>query len=455
MSPGQFPHPNGMSTFWTEGDGDIDNIRSTDHLPSENAIVIIGGGYSAASLLTHILDSYPKHPSVVVIEARQLCSGATGRNGGHLKPDLYASPSRIGEVFGSTAAEELVEFEANNVRAVKNFVEKEKIQCEMVLTRATDVVFTEKQVEAATKGIQSLRDAGVRALDDVWYTSGTEAAMVSGVKDAKGCFTYTAGHIWPYKLVHHMFRRALERGVNIQTNTRVEHLSTAADADGWWKISTNRGVLKAKKIVIATNAYTQALLPEYKDRIIPYRAVSCHITTPKPAPLLTNTYSLKFSEWDFDYLIPRKDGSIIVGGARSAYFADKDQWYGNVDDSTLIDGVRKYFDGYMQRHFRGWEQSDASVKEIWTGIMGYSCDKVPRLGPIPGKEGLFVMGGWTGHGMPQIFLAAKGMADMVVGGVSYQETGLPRIFEETEIRLKNGPNKVLDSWRTSTGRSRL
>ena len=87
--------------------------------------------------------------------------------------------------------------------------------------------------------------------------------------------------------------------------------------------------------------------------------------------------------------------------------------------------------------------------------MGYSCDKVPRLGPIPNKEGLFVMGGWTGHGMPQIFLAAKAMADMVIGGVSYQKTGLPRIFEETESRLKNGPNKVLDSWCASTSRSRL
>ena len=164
-----------------------------------------------------------------------------------------------------------------------------------------------------------------------------------------------------------MFRRALQQGVNIQTNTRVDRLSTAADADGWWRLFTARGTIKARKVVIATNAYTQALLPEYKDRIIPYRAVTCHITTPKPAPLLTNTYSLRFSDWDFDYLIPRKDGSIIVGGARSAYFAEKDQWYGNVDDSTLIDGVQKYFDGYMQRHFRGWEQSDASVEEIWTG----------------------------------------------------------------------------------------
>lgn len=78
--------------------------------------------------------------------------------------------------------------------------------------------------------------------------------------------------------------------------------------------------------------------------------------------------------------------------------------------------------------------------------MGYSSDRLPRLGPVPGKKGLFIMGGWTGHGMPQIFLASKGMAKMVVNGVPYSETGLPRIFEESEERLMSVQNKVLDSW---------
>lgn len=48
--------------------------------------------------------------------------------------------------------------------------------------------------------------------------------------------------------------------------------------------------------------------------------------------------------------------------------------------------------------------------------------------------------------MPQIFLASKGMAKMVVNGVPYSETGLPRLFEESEERLMSVQNKVLDSW---------
>lgn len=87
--------------------------------------------------------------------------------------------------------------------------------------------------------------------------------------------------------------------------------------------------------------------------------------------------------------------------------------------------------------------------------MGYSRDKLPRLGPVPGRNGVFIMGGWTGHGMPQIFLAAKGMASMVVEDVPYYQTGLPRVFEETADRLKNAPNKVLESWYQATRGPRL
>lgn len=68
---------------------------------------------------------------------------------------------------------------------------------------------------------------------------------------------------------------------------------------------------------------------------------------------------------------------------------------------------------------------------------------------------MFIMAGWTGHGMPQIFLAAKGMADMVVKDVPYSGTGLPRVFEETADRLQNAPNKVLESWYQATQVPRL
>lgn len=169
-----------------------------------------------------------------------------------------------------------------------------------------------------------------------------------------------------------MFVQALRHGgLNLQTHTRATSISSTADSQGKWLIQTDRGVVLAGRVVMASNSYTAAILPEYRDQIIPYRGVSCHVVARDPAPLLVNTYALNFKDWDFDYLIPRIDGTIVVGGARSAYFRDKDQWYGNTDDSEVMPQVRKYFDGYMQRHFRGWENSGAEVKEIWTGSKLY------------------------------------------------------------------------------------
>lgn len=164
-----------------------------------------------------------------------------------------------------------------------------------------------------------------------------------------------------------MFAKAVEKGVNLQTETLVLKISDQADSAGYWSIHTARGIVKAKKVIITTNAYTAAILPEYQNKIIPYRAICCRIECPGQAPHLNNSYALRLQDWDFDYLIPRPDGSIIVGGARGAYLQHKEDWYGKTDDSKLIDRAKDYFDGYMQRHFLGWENSGAFVSHIWTG----------------------------------------------------------------------------------------
>lgn len=75
-------------------------------------------------------------------------------------------------------------------------------------------------------------------------------------------------------------------------------------------------------------------------------------------------------------------------------------------------------------------------------VMGYSSDRLPRVGAIPKRPGMFIMAGFTGHGMPQIFLCAKGIAAMVKRDVPFAETGIPRLFQESEARLKDSRNQV-------------
>jgi hypothetical protein len=76
---------------------------------------------------------------------------------------------------------------------------------------------------------------------------------------------------------------------------------------------------------------------------------------------------LRHNDWEYDYLISREDGSIVVGGAKRDFYRDLNTWFDNSDDSTLIESAKGYFDGYMQRTFKGWDGSLASVDKIWTG----------------------------------------------------------------------------------------
>jgi hypothetical protein len=83
---------------------------------------------------------------------------------------------------------------------------------------------------------------------------------------------------------------------------------------------------------------------------------------------MTNTMSIRYGPQLYDYLIPRADGSIVVGGAKQTFwFQDPKEWYGVTDDSTLIEPAKNYFDGLMQRHFKGWEDSGATTDKVWTG----------------------------------------------------------------------------------------
>jgi glycine/D-amino acid oxidase-like deaminating enzyme len=171
-------------------------------------------------------------------------------------------------------------------------------------------------------------------------------------------------------MVMHLLNLVVSKGVNLQTHTPVTQISEIRDSDGYYTIKTQeRGSMKAKKIVFATNAYTAGIVPQFTNKIVPVRGICSRIVAPKETtPLLTTSSSVRYGHMLYDYLIPRADGSIVVGGAKQDFWDSlPHEWYGNVDDSKLIEPAKNYFDGYMQRTYKGWENSGAKVDKVWTG----------------------------------------------------------------------------------------
>jgi len=84
-SPGPFPTGHSTTSFWRSSTKPIDKHRSTESLPSTANVVIIGAGYAGSAIARHLIEESERHnrpiPSIVILEAREACSGATGRNG--------------------------------------------------------------------------------------------------------------------------------------------------------------------------------------------------------------------------------------------------------------------------------------------------------------------------------------------------------------------------------------
>ncbi|KAK6851085.1 FAD/NAD(P)-binding protein [Apiospora arundinis] len=82
------------------------------------------------------------------------------------------------------------------------------------------------------------------------------------------------------------------------------------------------------------------------------------------------------------------------------------------------------------------DKQDLNATHEWSGIMGYSRDANPWVGPVPaaagGGDGLWLCAGYTGHGMPNAALCAKAVAEMMTG---LDEVDLPPEYELTEERL--------------------
>jgi hypothetical protein len=82
-------------------------------------------------------------------------------------------------------------------------------------------------------------------------------------------------------------------------------------------------------------------------------------------------------------------------------------------------------------------------------VMGYSTDSMPHVGQVPGRSNQFLVAGFTGHGMPQVFLSSKAVVDMMMDQVEFKGTAVPLIYETSQKRLDNMHNAILEGWKDS------
>lgn len=417
---------------------DISDIQSSTLLDSADVVIIGSGitGCSTARQLLHDNDSL----RVVMLDARAICSGATGRNGGHVKAVPEVSYADLEPVIGKERAQEVVRFTLANVEALFDVAKSlsAKLQQYSEIRRVNSLnVFTDDAGFARANSMVERFDHDNPTLAGrMRIVDKDKMADMYGIAHASGGAVARAGAVWPYRLITGMLADLLDKNksrFHVEAHTPVE----AIEHRGIYRIQTSRGIISAGKVIHATNGHVGHLLPGLRGPLFPIRG---QMTAQEPhaefgIPEGSHSWSIHYGK-GFDYVTQSAlSGEIFIGGALTR--SDAIEELGNPRDDANSMVSTAHLAGVMDAAF-GRPVRD-HIKSQWTGTMGFTSDGLPIVGEVPrevsGRDGHgeFVAAGYNGYGMANAWLCGKYIADLVLGNPS--DEPIPSAYALTKERL--------------------
>lgn len=164
------PHPDPLPSYWHNPKSPLANTIEPEvdkaspgvnnsKPPKVYDFTIIGSGISGTLLAYFLLSYITPAPSILMLEARTTCSGATGRNGGHTKAASYRSYLANKKELGKDEALKIVRMEWENIRATHRLARELglKEKSESLECRTVDVVYDAGEWESGRRAIEELR----------------------------------------------------------------------------------------------------------------------------------------------------------------------------------------------------------------------------------------------------------------------------------------------------------
>ena len=154
-------HP--TTSFWQQNPPHQDLVNCKSHeFPQSTDIVIIGSGITGASIAYTIITKCKAirlHKEVVILKARQACSGATSRNGGHIKVPAYEFYCRNKKRYGKERAKAIVMFQLRHLPILAELEQKMNLEgAEVQEVETVDLFMDDIQFEKSKGVVEELRN---------------------------------------------------------------------------------------------------------------------------------------------------------------------------------------------------------------------------------------------------------------------------------------------------------
>ncbi len=172
------PVPRPTASFWqSSSHPNLASIQS-ETLPEARDVVVLGSGITGCSVARWLLAG-DEALSVTVLDARGVCSGATGRNGGHIRGVAVQDYDRLSQRFGHDAAVKIVRFSLSHAESIASTAKELGgtifQDAEIRDVQSVSAIFDDKKMEGIRAMLRRFNSA-FPDLDGQWRVCGKEEA---------------------------------------------------------------------------------------------------------------------------------------------------------------------------------------------------------------------------------------------------------------------------------------
>ena len=368
--------------------------RSRRPLPESADVVVVGGGYTGINAARELAR---RGVAVSLLEAQTLGFGASTRNGGIVHAGYKWGPRELIRRYGDDTGRALYQETLDGYETVKRLISDEAIDCDFREVGHLELAYAPSHVRELQHAQASLASMG------------TETTLVprEHLRSEIGSDAYFGALVVPGSGLLHPGRyfaglagAAAAAGADLHENVRAREIRRRAD--GRFEVLTQRGTISAGDVFVATNGYTDGVVPSLRRRIIP---IGSYIIASEPLPEeLARELSPRgrsfFDTKNFLYYWHVSADRRMVFGGRASFMPT------SIDQTAAI--LHK---GLLEVHP---QLAGYRIDYAWGGNVGFTFDRMPHVGRT--GDGVAYAMGCCGTGVALMTHLGTKVGEWLAGG---------------------------------------